>query len=488
MRFTPDQLTKELQLETYGWISILPPLTAIVLAFKTKQVYPSLFLGIWLGWTAMHRWNPLTGLRYTLEAVIDVFKDSGNTKVIIFSMMVGALIILMQHSGGVNGFIEWIGKKGLAKNRRNASLMLWLIGVLIFIESNLINLVIGAIGRPLYDQFKAPREKLAYLAHSTSAPVCVMIPFNGWGAVLTGLLLAQGIDNAFFVVLKAVTTNFYAIFTIGLVLFILITRKDFSFMAKAELRASETGKVSRDGAQLLVSEDTIAMPVKRGVQPKAVNMLVPLIAMVAMVPLGLLITGGWKISEQSSGSTAVFWAVLFGIAVAGIIYKIQKIFTLKETLGLVMKGMGDLIPMGLLMVFAFTIGSTCKVMGTGPYVSALATAALHPIFVIPLVFLVACLISFATGTSWGTFAIMMPIAVPLAQNMGLDLPLMVSAVMGGGVFGDHCSPVSDTSIIASMATACDLMDHVKTQLPYALTAAGLAIVFYLVAGGFEMLS
>ena len=174
--------------------------------------------------------------------------------------------------------------------------------------------------------------------------------------------------------------------------------------------------------------------------------------------------------------------MLAGVFVAAFIYKIQKIFNLKETLDLVMKGMGGLIPMGLLMVFAFTMGATCKVMGTGPYVSELATAAIHPVLVVPLVFLVSCFISFATGTSWGTFAIMMPIAVPLAQNLGLDLPFMVSAVMGGGVFGDHSSPISDTTIIASMATACDPMDHVSTQLPYALTAASAAVVVYLITG------
>lgn len=468
-------------METYGWISILPPLLAIILAIKTKQVYPSLFLGLWLGWTAMKGWNPLNGLRYTLEAIIDIFKDSSNTKVIIFSMMVGALIILMQHSGGVTGFIRWVSQKGLVKNRTSAGLLLWLIGVMIFIESNMINLVIGSIGRPLFDKFKAPREKLAYLAHSTSCPVCVMIPFNGWGAVLTGLLLAQQIENPFFMVLKAVTTNFYAIFTILLVLFIIVTQRDFGPMAKAEKRARETGKLIRDGAQLLVSEETIAMPVKAGVTPRPYNMLVPLAAMVLTVPLGLLITGNGHI-ERGSGSTAVFWAVLMGIFVAGLMYKIQKIFSLKETLDLVMKGMGGLIPMGLLMVFAFSMGATCKIMGTGPYVAGLATAAIHPALVIPLVFLTACFISFATGTSWGTFAIMMPIAVPLAQNMGLNLPLMVSAVMGGGVFGDHCSPVSDTTIIASMASACDLIDHVNTQLPYAITAAGLALAVYLVMG------
>jgi len=472
-------------LDTYGWISVLPPLLAILLAILTKQVYPSLFLGIWLGWTAMNGFNPLVGLRDALEAIIDVFKDSGNTKVILFSMMVGALIIMMQHSGGVTGFINLIRNKGLAKNRRTSSLMLWVVGVIIFIESNLINLVIGAIGRPIFDGFKAPREKLAYIAHSTSAPVCVMIPFNGWGAVLTGLLVAQQVDNAFFTVLKAVPTNFYAMFTIALVLFIIITKKDFGPMAAAEKRARETGKVIRDDAQLLVSEETIAMPIKEGVKPRAVNMILPLAAMVSMVPIGLLVTGNGDITH-GSGSTAVFWAVLTGIVVGGVIYKIQGIFALKESLDLVMKGMGGLIPMGLLMVFAFSMGATCKVMGTGPYVSGLATAAIHPVLVIPMVFIVACIISFATGTSWGTFAIMMPIAVPLALNLGLNLPMMVSAVMGGGVFGDHSSPISDTTIISSMATACDPIDHVRTQLPYALTAASLAVIFYVVIGLFTI--
>ncbi len=466
-------------MDNYTWISILPPVLAIILAIKTKQVYPSLFLGIWLGWTAINHWNPLIGLRDSLEAAINVFKDSSNTKVIIFSMSVGALIILMQHSGGVKGFIRWVSSKGLAKNRRSAGLLLWVIGVIIFIESNLINLVLGSIGRPIFDKFKVPREKLAYIAHSTSAPVCVMIPFNGWGAFLTGLLIANEIKDPFFTVLKAVTTNFYAIFTISLVLIIIISQKDFGPMAKAERRAKETGKLIRDGASLLVSQETIAMPIKNGVKPHPINMIVPLAVMILTVPLGLLITGDGHIT-QGSGATAVFWAVLMGIFVAATLYSIQKIFNLKESLDLVMKGVGGLIPMGLLMLFAFTMGNTCDVLGTGIYVSKLATASIQPVFIVPIVFIISCFISFATGTSWGTFAIMIPIAVPLAQNLGLNLPFTVSAVMGGGVFGDHCSPVSDTTIISSMATACDHIDHVNTQLPYALTSAALAVVFYLV--------
>ncbi|MBD3287831.1 sodium:solute symporter, partial [candidate division KSB1 bacterium] len=274
-------------METGTWISILPPLVAITLAIITRQVYPSLFLGIFLGWTALNGWNPLIGLRATLDAVINIFQDAGNTRVIIFSMMVGALIMMTQRSGGVKGFINWVTTKGLAKNRTTASLLLWFIGVIMFIESNLINLVIGAIGRPLFDKFEAPREKLAYIAHSTSAPVCVMIPFNGWGAVLTGLLVAQQIENPFFVVLQAVTTNFYAIFTIGLVLLIVLLKFDYGPMAKAERRARETGKLIRDDAQLLVSEETIALPPVEGVKHRPINLILPLFAMVATVPLGL---------------------------------------------------------------------------------------------------------------------------------------------------------------------------------------------------------
>ncbi len=301
----------------------------------------------------------------------------------------------------------------------------------------MINLVIGVIGRLIFKKFKVPRERLAYLANSTSATVCVMIPFNGWSAVSTVFLVAQ----------------------------------------QAEKRVQETCKLIRDGAQLRVSEEMLAMPAKQGIQPRPINMVFPLAAMVLTVPLGLLITGNGNIT-CGSGSTVVFWAVLMGIFVDAVLCKIQNILSLKETLELIMKGMGGLIPMGLLMLFAFTMGATCKMMGTGPYVSGLATAAIHPALIIPLVFLVVCFISFATGTSWGTFAIMIPIAVPLALNMGLNLPLMISAVMGGGVFGDHCSPVSDTTIIFSMATSCDHIDHVDTQLPYALTA----VVFYLVLG------
>lgn len=465
----------------YGWISILPPIVAIVLAIVTKQVYPSLFLGVWLGWTALSHWNPLSGLGATLDAIIAVFQDPGNTRVILFSMMVGALLVLTQHSGGVQGFIDWVSRKGLVKNRIYAGLLVWLIGVLIFIESSMICLVMGAVGRPLFDRFQVPREKLAYIADSTSAPICIMIPFNGWGALLTGLLAAQQIPYPFMVVLSAVTTNFYAIFTIFIVLAIIILRRDLGPMAKAEKRASETGALSRIGAQLLVNDETLAMKPKPGIKNKAMNMILPILAMIAMMPIGLWLSGQGNIT-RGSGSLAVFWAVLMGIFTAGMIYRIQRIFSVKEILDLSIAGMGGLIPMGLLMVFAFCLGATCKALGTGPYVANLVSSAIHPALIIPLVFITACLISFATGTSWGTFAIMIPIAVPLAQTLNLNLPLMVSAVMGGGVFGDHCSPVSDTTMIAAMAAACDLIDHVRTQLPYALLAAGIAVICYTFAG------
>jgi tetracycline resistance efflux pump len=468
-------------MENFGWISILPPVLAIALAIKTRQVFPALFLGIWVGWTAINRWNPLRGIAGTFDAMVDTFRDSGNTKVILFSMLVGSLIVLLQRSGGVQGFIQWIKGKGLVNSRRGTELLLWIIGVVIFIESNINNLVIGALGRPLFDRLKIPREKLAYLAHSTSAPVCIMIPFNGWGAVLTGLLVAQQVDNPFFTVMKAVPTNFYAIFAVFMVLFIILTGRDFGPMARAEQRAEKTGKLYRDGARLLATEETVTMPVKSGVTPRPVNMIIPLLIMILAVPMGLIITGEGDITH-GSGATAVFWAVLTAIGGAALMYRIQRIFSLQEILDLIIKGLGGLIPMGLLMVLAFALGATCRTMGTGAYVASLASATIHPVLIIPIIFLVACFISFATGTSWGTYAIMIPIAVPIALTLDLNLPLMVSAVMGGGVFGDHCSPISDTTLIASMACSCDHMDHVNTQLPYALLSAGAALILYLVIG------
>jgi tetracycline resistance efflux pump len=467
----------------YGWFSILPPLLAIVLAIWTRQVFISLFLGLWSGWVILSGGNILSGLAAAIQASVDVFKDGGNTRVIIFSSLIGALITLTQRSGGVQGFVDWIQKRNLIRSRRAAATMAWLIGMSIFIESSITCLVTGAVCRPLFERFRLSREKLAYICDSTSAPVCILIPLNAWGAYVLGLLEREGVQNSLSVFLETIPLNFYALLAVILAGYIVLTSNDFGPMKRAEKRSLETGKTIADGALPLVSGEVTSLEAKPGITPRPVNMLLPIITMIIMMPVGLLITGNGDMTA-GSGSTSVLWAVLAAIVCAGILYKGQKILTLTEIVDLTLKGMGGLIPLGILMNFAFALGDTTKALGTGEYVASVAQQILHPMLVAPVIFAAAAFIAFSTGTSWGTFAVMMPLVVPTVALTGASLPLCVAAVLSGGVFGDHASPISDTTLVSSMAAASDHVDHVKTQLPYAFVAGTGALVLFMVAGFF----
>lgn len=491
-------------MEHFGFWSILPPVIAIILAIKTRQVFVSLFFGIWLGWVVLSGFNILDGTLASIQALVDVFKDSGNTRTIMFSSLVGALIAFIQRSGGVEGFVKYINrllehleKKKVGNSRIIVQLFAWLTGVLIFVESSINVLTVGAIYRPVFDKMKIPREKLAYIADSVSAPTCILIPLNAWGAYIMGLIAAQGFDNPFGIMLGAFPFNFYPMLALGMVVYIVLSKKDFGPMKKAEIRAKETGKVLRDGATPLISSDVISMEKKEGVPARARNMLIPIAVMVGMMPLMLLFTGWSEVPNihslpwylqffeaigQGSGSTSVLYSVLTAITVGSVLYMSQKIFSFKETFDLIMKGISGLIPLALLMMLAFAIGAVCRELGTGQYVAEISKVWLAPSFVPAIIYVVASFIAFSTGTSWGTFAIMIPIGIPMAQALDANLYLTVAAALGGGVFGDHASPISDTTIISSMASACDHIDHVKTQLPYALTAGTITTVMYVVLG------
>lgn len=466
---------------TVGWLSALPPLVAIVLAIWTKQVFISLFVGIWLGWTILSAWNPVSGLAQALEGCVRVFQDPGNAKVILFSAMVGALITFTQYSGGMEGFVTLVTKRGLVKGRRSAGLLAWALGVGVFVESSICVLVSGAVCRPLFDRLRISREKLAYICDSTSAPKCILIPLNAWGAFVIALLMEQRVADPVRWLVLSMPFNFYAIIALFLVLLVVLGRCDIGPMRKAERRVREEGKLLREGAKPLVSAEVTGVSTKPGVPPRAINMLLPIGVMVAMMPIGLFVTGGGNLM-RGSGSTAVFWAVVAGIVVAALAYRAQRIMTMSEIVDQFMKGVGGLVSLATLMIFAFAIGAVCRELGTGPFVASVAKMWVHPGLVPTLLFLAACLIAFSTGTSFGTFAIMIPIAVPMVAPMGLHPGLTLSAVLGGGVFGDHCSPISDTTIISSMAAATDHIDHVNTQLPYALMVAGLAAILYLAVG------
>jgi tetracycline resistance efflux pump len=468
-------------MDTYGWISILPPLLAIFLAIKTKHVYISLVLGIWLGWTIIHGWNPLAGIIQTINVLVAVFQDADNTRVVLFSAMIGAIITFTQYSGGMKGFVNWVVGKGLVRSHQSAGLLAWFLGFVIFIESSICVLVSGAVCRPIFDKLKISREKLSYILDSTSAPKCILIPLNAWGAFVIGLLATQKMQNPVRILVSSMPFNFYAITALLLVLFVVITRKDIGPMRKAEKRVKEENKLLRDGAEPLIADDVVMMEQKPGVTPRAINMLVPVVTMVTAMPVVLIITGGGNLMN-GSGSLSVLWAVILGLMAGAIAYRAQGIMRTKEITEIFMKGVGGLVPLASLMVLAFAIGDTCDALGTGPFVAQAAKTTLNPGIIPAVLFLISCFIAFSTGTSWGTFAIMIPIAVPIIRIINLHPGLIIAAVLGGGVFGDHCSPISDTTIISSMASATDHIDHVRTQIPYALIAAGISLFLFIIFG------
>jgi Na+/H+ antiporter NhaC len=468
-------------IDSFGWVSVLPPLIAIFLAIKTKQVYLSLTLGIWIGWTAASSWDPFKGVVSTVNSLIHVFSSADNTQVILFSCMIGAVITFTQYSGGMKGFVKWIVGKGLVKKRKSAGLLAWFLGIVIFIESSICILISGAVTRPIFDRLKISREKLSYILDSTSAPKCVLVPFNAWGALVLGLLARQGVENPVKVFVSSIPLNFYAILALMIVLLVILTGKDIGPMKKAEMRVRDQGKLLREGAEPLISEEVVMMKEKPGIPHRPVNMLIPVGVMIFMMPVALFISGKGHIMK-GSGSVAVLWSVISALVVAAVAYRAQGIMSTKELTDTFMKGVGGMIPLAVLMMLAFAIGDICDVLGTGAYLAQAVKSTLPAVIIPALVFAVSALIAFSTGTSWGTFAIMMPIGIPMVSLIGLNPALVTAAVLGGGVFGDHCSPISDTTIISSMASATDHIDHVRTQIPYALIAGGGALIFFLIFG------
>lgn len=463
-----------------SWISLLPTVLAIVLAIWSRQVYVSLAAGIWIGWTILEGWNPLTGLATAIEQTVAVLGDPGNAKVILFTLVIGAMIATLEAAGGVRGFVRWIEGNRWVTDGRRAQFLAWIIGIVIFIESNITVLVAGAVSRPLFDRFRISRERLAYIVDSTSAPICILIPLNAWGALNLGILNELGVEDALGVFIAAIPVNFYALIAFLLAGASILWKIDLGPMRRAEKRAAE-GQVLWPNAQPMVDETVLSpTPVGR-IAPRARNMLVPIAVMVLTMPLGLYVTGGGSMLE-GSGSTSVLWAVLAGLGAAWLLLLGQRGATLDELTRTGLKGAGGLMPLALILLLALALGSVARTLGAGEYVAQVTEGVLAPMLFLPLVFVVAGGIAFSIGSSWGTFAIMLPIAVPVAETLGMPLAPFVAAALSGGIFGDHSSPISDTTIISSMAAATDHIDHVRTQLPYALLAGGAAAVCFAVLG------
>ncbi|MEN8165003.1 MAG: sodium:solute symporter, partial [Acidobacteriota bacterium] len=275
---------------TYGFWSLLPPLAALGLALWKKQIYPALLLGVWMGWLVVEGWNPFAATGSTVASIVAVFQDAGNTRILLYSLLVGSVLTLIGATGGVEAFVDRVSNRGWVSTRRQAQLLPFFLGILITVESSITALVAGTVGRPLTDRFRVSREKLAYICDSTSAPVCILIPFNGWGALVIGLLAVQDVGNPVAVLLRSITWNFYPVLAILLVLATILSGREIGPMRAAERRAQEDGKLLADGAQPMVSDEVVTTAPLPGLKPRALYLVLPVITMVGAIVAGILIT------------------------------------------------------------------------------------------------------------------------------------------------------------------------------------------------------
>jgi len=463
----------------YGFMSLVPPLLTIVLALVTKNVFVSLFIGIMTGSFVLNAFSPLASFNAGLYAIVDSMSQ-GNTIIIGSCLIVGAVIHLMERSGGIDGFVEVVVKnKGYIKSKRGANLFTWLLGLAVFTSGSLSCMVTGAVSRPVNDALKVPHEKAAFLVHTTSTPWCVLFPFSGWLASMAGYLVSGGVSEAesVAVLFQSLGFNFYCIMAIVLCFLVSVLQKDVGPMAAAEKRAAETGLL--DDPSHTAKEEVEAAT--SGAKPRACNLLAPIGVLIVVMFATLLITGNGNIMN-GAGMQALLWAVVASLLTILIMVCVQKVFTVEEAISEMFKGMGHMLPIAFILLFGFTMGTVVKGLDTGTYLSHLFQQMLTPALLPALTFLIAVLLSFATGTSMGTMAIMAVIALPMAFDMGISIPLVAGAMFGGSIFGDHCSPISDTTIMTCATTGCDIIDHVKTQMPYCAAMAAASFVLYVVFG------
>ncbi|MCF2946764.1 sodium:proton antiporter [Paraglaciecola aquimarina] len=450
------------------WYSILPPLIAIVVVFWRKEVILALVLAIFSSELLLAFQNEtevlFTASIGSIERVISIVTSAGNSRILIFSVLIGALLAYMRHSGGVTATVEMLINKGIANSKKRVGLLTMFTGVVVFIESNLSVLASGILARGLFDKFKMSRARLAYVIDSTSAPICILILLNGWGAFILALLSQYDLEqSAVSVLWGTVPLNFYAIIALLLVLYTIFSDKLHGPMKQVEL-----------DLPLLESEQTAVKGTK------ARFMLLPLASMIFGMIGFMFYTGNGDLTK-GSGSQSVLYATLLALFVAYILLLLSKRFSHQELVDTGFKGMGEILPLVTIVLFSLTLGASLKELGTGVFVANIVGAYLPLVLVVPTLFLAGAVMSFTTGTSWGTFAILIPIGVPLIQALGLPPSLVLAAILGGGIFGDHCSPISDTTAVSSIASGCDLLTHVRTQMPYALVGGAIAFVCYFVA-------
>lgn len=465
----------------YGFWSVVPPILTIVLALVTKNVFISLLIGIFTSSMVLCGGAPLTGLNDAFYSFIHTFESNGNTITLISFLLIGALIYLIEKSGGVEGFTEvMLKKRALIKTKRGANIFTWLLGIIIFTSGSLSCMVTGSVSRPFNDALKVPHEKSAFIVHATSTPWCVLFPLSGWLAALAGYLTSGGVpeNEAISVLLQSIPLNFYCILAVFGTLAVSLFGINIGPMRKAEDRAEKTGALDNPGRGGALTEETMS-PSKA--KPRVLNMLLPMGVLIATILAVLTITGKGN-PTQGAGMQSLLWGCILAVVTICILCVAQKLFSVDEVINEMFKGMGTMLPVAGILLFGFTMGNLVKDLDTGNYLTSVFMGVLSPALLPALSFLLCMLLSFATGTSMGTMAIMSVICLPMAISMGISIPLVAGAVFGGSIFGDHSSPISDTTIMSCATTGCDIIDHVKTQMPYVLIFAAISLVLYVVLG------
>ncbi len=470
--------------------SLVPPIIAIVLALITKEVYSSLFLGILAGSVIYSNFNFETTVVHAFQdGFINTVADAYNIGIIIFLVLLGALVSMMNKAGGSAAFGRWASKR--IKSRIGAQLMTIALGVLIFIDDYFNCLTVGSVMRPVTDKQNISRAKLSYLIDATAAPVCIIAPISSWAAAVAGFAKGAGADSGISLFISAIPYNFYALLTIVMMIFLALSNKDYGPMKRHEDNA-KNGDIFTTGEEIV--EDAFQNANPKG---KVIDLVLPVLFLIVACVIGMIYSGGFFTAgsdgyknvitafSNSDASVGLVFGSFVTIIVAVIYFLIRRVISFKDCMASIPDGFKAMVPAILILVCAWTLKTMTDSLGAKIFISQLieGSAASLQFFLPAIIFIIAVGLSFSTGTSWGTFGILIPIV--LSVFSGVDGPIAViaiSACMAGAVCGDHCSPISDTTIMASAGAQCNHINHVSTQLPYALTVAAVSFVAYIIAG------
>ena len=470
--------------EMYSTIwALVPPMVAIGLALITKEVYSSLFIGILVGGILYSGFNFERTIVHIFEdGIIGVLSDSYNVGILVFLVILGAMVSLMNKAGGSAAFGQFAASK--IKSRVGAQLATILLGVLIFIDDYFNCLTVGSVMRPVTDKFHVSRAKLAYLIDATAAPVCIIAPISSWAAAVTGFV--EG-EDGFSIFIRAIPYNFYALLTLVMMIGMVLMRVEFGSMKKHEQNAVKGDLYTTPGRPYDYARDEAV--VSRG---KVMDLLIPIISLIICCVIGMLYTGGFfsgtdfvTAFSESDASLGLTLGSFFGLIITIGLYQVRRILSFSDCMACIPEGFKAMVPAILILTFAWTLKAMTDSLGADVYVAGVVEASAKGFlnFLPAIIFVVGCLLAFATGTSWGTFGILIPIVVAVFQASNPELMIIsISACMAGAVCGDHCSPISDTTIMASAGAQCEHVNHVMTQLPYAVTCAAVSFVTYIVAG------